>query len=652
MSEARTFKLSSSFLEEFENKQPDWGPLGYITYARTYSRVKEDQTSEEFWETCKRVVEGCYNIQKKHCHRLGLFWDNIKAQKSAQEMFIRMWEFKWLPPGRGLWMMGADHVEKTGGGCLNNCAMVSSESINVDFAEPFCWAMDMLMLGVGVGFDAKGAGLVKIQEPKQNDDVFLVKDSREGWVSLLYRILDSYTGRGGLPAGIDYSDVRPAGSPIRGFGGTASGPGPLDDLVTSVKEVLTPLIGEKITSTAIVDIFNLIGRCVVAGNVRRSAELALGEADDEEFLSLKDPSINQDKLYKFRWASNNTVFAKVGMDYSKVANLTAKNGEPGFLWLENAKAFSRMGRPADDKDRRVVGLNPCGEMTLESMELCNLVETFPSRHESYADFEKTLKYAYLYAKTVTLIPTHSEKTNQIMLRNRRIGTSMSGIVQAMQKHGRREFFNWCDSGYLFLKELDKIYSDWLCVRESIKITTVKPSGSVSLLPQVTPGIHFPHSEYYIRRIRFQSNSALVDKLRNTGYKVEEDKYSPNTVVVEFPVKEEFFDRAKKDVSMWEQLELAAQMQSYWSDNAVSATITFSGAEAENIKHALELYETRLKSVSFLPMKDHGYVQAPYEAITKQEYDSMVAKITPITHNGNIKRDMEDRFCDGEACMIN
>jgi ribonucleoside-triphosphate reductase len=651
MTEFYTFKLPPSFVEEYKGKQPKWGPVGYITYKRTYARVKDDGTTEEFWETCKRVVEGCYNVQKKHCNRLGLFWDNNKAKKSASEMFERMWAFKFLPPGRGLWMMGSDHVDKLGSGALNNCGFLSTESIVVDFAEPFAWLMDMLMLGVGVGFDTKGAGLVKIQEPKHLDEVFVVEDSREGWVALLHRILSSYSGRSGLPASIDYSNVRPAGTPIRGFGGTASGHGPLDELVVAVQDILNPLIGEKITSTAIVDICNLIGRCVVSGNVRRSAELSLGDPNDEEFLSLKDPVKNKEALYNHRWASNNSILATVGMDYSKVAKMTATNGEPGYVWLDNAKAFSRMNGKVDNKDRRVAGMNPCAEQTLESMELCCLVETFPGRHDDYEDFERTLMYSYLYAKSVTLIPTHNEKTNQILLRNRRIGTSMSGIVQAMQKHGRREFLNWCDNGYTFLKDLDSRYSDWLCVRESIKITTVKPSGSVSLLPQVTPGIHFPHSEYYIRRIRFQEDSALVGKLSDAGYKMEKDKYSPNTIVVEFPVKEEFFDRSKKDVSMWEQLELAAQMQKHWSDNAVSATVTFQPSEKEDIAHALELYETRLKSISFLPMEEHGYEQAPYEEITKSEYIAMSALITPILGNGDIAHEVTERFCTTDTCML-
>lgn len=974
----RSFRLSESFLDEYRDKQPAWGfnGLGYVVCKRTYARTKLDGTLEEFWETCKRVVEGTYDTQKKHCKSLRLPWDDRKAQRSAQEMFRRMWAFKWLPPGRGLWMMGSPAIERLGGAALNNplhvdtriltkehgwsrlgdlagesitvlsspkkygrdessgtaasatwtlatvsqiehqpslqltlqhyngteftitasenhrwfrrsttkkpwervtsvdlcvgdylpvvrpaknyplslfgaqhglffgdgtrpngelhqfstsvdvlrslfgdkaeqithrredewvvrncpkswgslppmdsdhsyiygflagyfaadgcvseagnltlssarkeeldnvcalfkhigvrttpvrlsstssnfsddrelwvtavykydvaedfflkeehrarwvtnqssrrvrdyakvvavtsvgiqpvicatvpefeqfvtegfvmtsnCGFVSTKGIAVDFADPFCWLMDMLMLGVGIGFDTKGAGLVKIQAAQMSDTVFVVEDSREGWVSLLRLWLDAYVGKGALPKVVDYSKVRPFGAPINGFGGVASGPDPLKELVYSVTKILEPLHGQTITSTAIVDICNLIGRCVVAGNVRRSAEIAFGDPGDSEFLNLKNPDINKDALMHHRWASNNSIFATVGMDYSTVANMTAKNGEPGYQWLDNAREYGRMGGLKDYSDMRVAGANPCVEQSLEDRELCCLVETFPGLHETFEDYKKTLKYAYLYAKTVTLMPTHDDRTNMVTMRNRRIGCSMSGITQAMQKFGRRNFLSqFCDQGYHYLRELDQVYSDWLCVRTSIKITSVKPSGTVSLLAGVTPGIHFPHAKYYIRRVRLQDSSPLVSKLEAAGYPIEDDQYSPNTKVVSFPVEERDFDRNKDDVTIWEQLELAAQIQQFWADNQVSVTVTFKSSEAKDIKYALELYETRLKGVSFLPLEEHGYAQAPYETISEDTYRDMIAHITSLDTT-DATHEQTSRFCDGESCTI-
>lgn len=664
------FKLSEQFIDEYKGKQPKWGELGYFVYKRTYSRSLQNGKSEEFWQTLQRVVEGVYTIQKRHCDSLKLPWNAHKAQKSAQEMYRRMWEFKFLPPGRGLWAFDLDLIDKKGSGPLNNCAFVSTDELSTSFTTPFTFAMDMLMLGVGVGFDTTGKNLVTISTPKTTTDIFVVEDTREGWVKLLEVVLDSFIKVNHFPLIIDYSKVRKEGEPIKTFGGTASGPIPLADLIMCIVEIFTNkrtgefyLLNEnniqdfskfnfefesyKITSENIVDVFNLIGRCVVSGNVRRSSELAIGNKDDKEFKKLKQ---NKEKLIHHRWASNNSVSCEIGMDYLEFSGDTSINGEPGYIWLENARQYGRLKDGITDVDSKVKGFNPCGEQKLESMEMCCLVETFPVNHDTYEDFQRTLKYAYLYAKTVTLIPTHDSRTNAVMMRNRRIGTSMSGITSAFQRFGKRKFFNWCDSGYSYLKNLDKMYSDWLCIPKSICISTVKPSGTIPFLPGLPPGIHYPHSEYYIRNVRINHLSPLLQLYKDAGYQIEKDESVPNTLVISFPIHEKYFNRGKTDVSMWEQLETAAQMQYYWSDNSVSVTVTFSKSEAKDISKALELYETRLKSVSFLPLEDHGYKQAPYITITKEEYEKMISKIKPVKTKEDL-HEITDKFCDGESCQI-
>lgn len=643
-----TFRLDDLFVSAYKTVSPDFGPLGPVTYARTYSRPLEDGSSEVFWQSCRRVVEGTYQVQETHCKHLGLPWRADKAQRSAQEMFDRMFRMLWLPPGRGLWAMGTYIIPTKGAAALMNCGFVSTTNLANDFAEPFCWLMDMLMMGCGIGFDTRGAGQVRIQAPDVSHVVHVVPDTREGWVELIRRVLNSFVGKDTFPASVDYSEVRKLGAPLKTFGGTASGPGPLMDLVASLQQLLCRRVGDLITSVDITDICNLIGRCVVAGNIRRSSELALGSPDDIKFLGMKDPDVYPEELRGWRWASNNSVSATVGMDYSGIGWLTAKNGEPGYIWLDSARKYGRMG---DERypDPGVMGFNPCVEQPLEDRELCCLVESFPSRHESYEDYQRTLKFAYLYGKTATLIPTHDQYTNAVILRNRRIGLSQSGIVQAMEKFGRRSYFKMCDRAYNYVRHLDGIYSRWLCIPQSIKVTTVKPSGTVSLLPGVTPGVHYPHSQYYYRTIRIQRGTPLLDKLAAAGYRVEPDHYSPNTDVAYFAVSEPYFDRSKTQVSMWEQLENTAQVQEHWSDNGVSATITFSPDEAKDIPRALELYETRLKAVSFLPVEDHGYVQAPYQTIDEAEYNRYTATLSPL--DWGQAHDQVDKYCDGEACTV-
>jgi ribonucleoside-triphosphate reductase len=648
----RRFRLSDSFIEPYKEAEVPWGSLGYVTFKRTYARRLSEfepgvSGTEEWWHTCRRVIEGMFDIQKEHVIRLGLEWNDQKAQRTAKDAFDRLFNLKWTPPGRGLWMMGTKFVKERTGAALFNCAFRSTADLSTKGGYIFGWIMDALMVGVGVGFDTKGAGTVTICEPQYTNDVLVIDDSREGWVDSVHALLDGFLLGYKVPK-FDYSAIRPEGAPIHGFGGTSSGAGPLIELHKNLTELYTSRIGESISSVDIVDTENLIGRCVVAGNVRRSAALALGEHSDTHYLEMKN---DQEKLYHHRWGSNNSYNAPVGMDYSWHAAQVQENGEPGTIWLENARAYGRLKDGVNYDDAEVVGFNPCVEQSLHNAELCCLVETFPAKHDDYDDYLKTLKCAYLYGKTVTLVNTHWPETNAKMLKNRRIGLSQSGIVQAFAKHGRRQMFNWCDEAYEDIRELDKEYSNWLCVPRSIKMTSIKPSGTVSLLNGSTPGIHFPEDEYYIRRIRFSNTSPILDSLREAGYHIEDDAYSPNTSVVEFPVKEEFFTKGKKDVSMWEQLELAAQYQYYWADNAVSVTVTFKADEAEQIESALEMYETRLKAVSFLRLSETGYKQAPYEPITKKRYLEMSSKVTPIQRIDTDEAGVGTKFCTNDTCEI-
>jgi len=572
-------------------------------------------------------------------------------------MYDKIFNFKFLPPGRGLWMMGTDFVLEKGSAALNNCGFVTTEDIDIRGPMAFTWTMDGLMMGVGIGFDTKGAGKITIKQPKFSDDVFVIPDSREGWVESLRLILEGYFSGTHIPK-MDYSIIRPAGEPIKGFGGVASGPEPLQILHESVIKLLNDRIGHKITSVDITDIMNMIGVCVVAGNVRRSAEIAIGSHDDVDFVTMKDYNLHPEEVKTRRWASNNSVFAEVGKaDYKKIAQSIALNGEPGIVWLDNIRNYGRLSDGYNPVDHKAMGVNPCGEQTLESMELCCLVETFPSRHENFEEYKETLKYAYLYAKTVTLIPTHWEETNAVLMKNRRIGTSQSGIIDAFVRHGRREMMRWSDEGYKYLKELDRIYSDWLCIPRSKKITSVKPSGSVSLLPGVSPGIHYPHSEYYIRRVRIATDNPLVEIMKKAGYHVEYSKYGANeddrkkTSVISFPVYEKYFSKKKEDVTIWEQVKNCVDYQKVWADNNVSITVTFKKDEVKDIPAVLEAYEDSLKAISMLPLSEHGYEQAPYEEITKEQYEEMVSKLIEPDFSSLFMASVGEKFCDGDSCLL-
>ena len=652
------FKLSENFVAKYKRKKAPFGfnGLGELVYMRTYSRIKEDGKNERWWETVQRVVEGTYSMQLNHIDSHQLGWNPWQAQKSAQEMYDRIFNMKFLPPGRGLWAMGtAITEEKNLYAALNNCAFVSTSTIKDDYSKPFCFLMDASMLGVGVGFDTKGAGeiLVKGVEKDREEQVFVIPDTREGWVESLRLLLESYF-HGQAPVKFDYSLIRLAGEPIKGFGGVSSGPDPLEEVHESITEVLEGNAGNPITITTIVDIMNLIGKCVVAGNVRRTAEIVFGDPDSEEYLDLKNYKVNPHRD-QYGWTSNNSIFAELGMDYTEVSKRIVDNGEPGLAWLDNMKKYSRMKNGGDDKDHRVMGGNPCLEQSLESYELCCLVETFPDNHDDLEDYKRTLKYAYLYAKTVTLGRTHWSDTNRVMLRNRRIGCSVSGVAQFITNRGLNEFRDWLEGGYDTIQEWDKMYSDWFAIPRSIKTTSVKPSGTVSLLAGATPGLHYPESRFYTRRIRLSINSELVEPLKKAGYKIEPAFGSEDsTLVVEVPVDVGEGIRTAAELSIWEQFSLAAFLQRHWADNQVSCTVTFNPeTEGKEIPFVLNYFQYHLKGISLLPRHDWGaYPQMPYEAIEEKEYNKQVKKLGKLTF-GVIKNEEAevDKFCNNDSCEI-
>jgi adenosylcobalamin-dependent ribonucleoside-triphosphate reductase len=667
-----SFRLNEEFVAGYKGKKAPFGytdaagnSVGEITFLRTYSRLKEDGTKETWVDVCQRVIEGMYSIQKDHCKSQRLPWNDSRAQASAKEAFERLFNLKWTPPGRGLWVMGTPIVNvQRNSAALQNCAFVSTmEMTKANPARPFAFLMEASMLGVGVGFDDKGADKdFAIYEPK-GDETYVVPDTREGWVESLSIIINAYLRPDQKNPVYDYSQVRPAGVPIKTFGGTAAGHEPLEKLHNYIRKIFAGRAGEKVTRTDLADIGNLIGVCVVSGNVRRSAELLIGRLDDDTFLSLKNaekfPERNSydPAAPGWGWMSNNSVETTVGQDLDKIVPGIALNGEPGVIWMDVSRKYGRLADPINNKDHRIAGYNPCAEQSLESYECCTLVETYLNRHDDLEDFKRTLKFAYLYAKTVTLLPTHWEETNAIMQRNRRIGTSISGVANFADRKGLPTLRDWMDEGYKHIKQYDNTYSEWLGIRESIKMTTVKPSGTVSILAGESPGVHWTvGGKFFNRAIRFANSDPMLPLFKMANYRVEPASESPDTTsVVFFPIKS-LAERAEKDVTIFEKMSLAATAQRYWSDNSVSVTVSFDPEkEAEHVGTVLHMYDGQLKTVSFLPSGNFVYPQMPYTQITEEEYEDAIMKLFPIdfagVYAGMAADAVGEMYCTTDACEI-
>jgi len=998
MSSFLSFHLPNDFLVEYQEKQPKWGfPIGggnslsELVFITKYSRLKDDGTKERWWEVCQRCIEGYYSILKDHCFASRTPWNEYKAQRSAIDAYERMFSFKWMPSGRGLWMMGTDFVNgKHNSSSLQSCAFVSTEKLSVhsvvEATLPFVRLMEMSMLGIGVGFDTRGMDKLTFQTQSGETETWTIPDTREGWCDSLQKKLETYFFKNRSPIKFDYSKIRPAGDLIRGFGGVAAGPQPLIDLHDKLDELYQGRGGTLFNSQDITDICNLIAKCVVSGNVRRSALLAIGDASDDVFLDLKNAKVFPERngVDGWGWSSNNTILAEVNGDYTEVVNRIVDNGEPGLFFIDLARQYGRLADAPDSKDSRIMGCNPChsydsmiltdegmveigsaagktlniwngsnfaratvwktgvkpvyevelvnglktkvtedhilavwingnetevpakaieglavkpllgpgewsgyeiedseavlcgllfgdgwtkpeshavfmrnreaevieflaemeyevreyeqtlfgarkileshglditnnlpyralpreafqwssdtlkkflrglfsangaaqpkysrislkttckelaeqvqkilvalgypayittnaetdiewsngtftskesydvnigssfyynkfqveigflhrhksimvpqrvaqlrgtkvrsitpigivdvydfcepdthwgwvdgfkshncAEQPLESYEQCNLVESFPYAHESIEDFQQTLKHAYLYGKAVTLLPTHWPETNAVMQRNRRIGCSVSGLAQFIEGRSWAELRTWLDQSFQFLRQRDIQYSEWLGIRESIRFTTVKPSGTVSLVAGATPGVHWPvASGAYIRRIRFANTDPMLDIIREAGYKVEPDVVnSKTTSVVEFPTTGPRI-RDERDVSVWEKAELAVLCQRWWSNNMVSCTLTFSEDEREQIPALVSAKSGQLKTMSLLPLTalgNHPYPQMPYEEVSDEKIEAMSEPLKAIGWDriyvsGGLEAEGE-KFCTTDVCEI-
>src|SRR5574344_18508 len=352
--------LSYDFVYQYKDKptpMSNYG-LGEFVYKRTYSRIKPRKITdnngnvkieygddfEEWHETIERVVNGVFKIKKNHYLKNNIEWDNDKEVKIAQVMYDKMFNVKFLPGGRNLWAMGTKITDEKGlYSAVNNCAGCSTKYCKENPAKPFEFVFDASMLGVGIGFDTKGGNsdnkddLIPLFRPNDQTVNYVIEDSREGWVKGLHELLTSYFTKDKNRVIFDYSQIRPAGQILKTFGGTSSGYEPLKKSFDMIADLLDKAINNDhkfMTSSLIVSVMNIICLAVISGNVRRSATIALGEYNDNEFIELKDYDKNPERI-TYGWLSNNSINAHVGMDYSKVAENIRLNGEPGLIWMDN-----------------------------------------------------------------------------------------------------------------------------------------------------------------------------------------------------------------------------------------------------------------------------------------------------------------------------
>lgn len=626
-------------------KSIPWGPVGYVTYKRTYSRPTKNGKTEEWPETIERVIDACQNQLE-----IGF------TPQEENDIRHMMMNLKGTVAGRFLWQLGTKTVDRLGLPSLQNCAFVVVDQP----IRPFTWAFEMLMLGSGVGFNIQREHVyqipkvlkkVKVERKDVNDADFIVPDSREGWVELMKRVLEASFVTG---EGFTYAChlIRSKGSPIKGFGGVASGPQDLVWGIGEINNILNNRAGKRLRSIDCLDIMNIIGRIVVAGNVRRSAQIALGDYDDIDFLRAKRWDLGN--IPNWRAMSNNSVVCD---DISKLPEEFWEgykgNGEP--YGLINLEASRRMGRTGETEypDPDVMGFNPCAEQSLANFETCCLAEIYLPNIESFSELIKVATLLYKINKHSLAIKCEVKETEDIVHKNMRMGIGVTGYLQATEEQR-----SWLSDCYSYLRGYDEGYSETHGFNKSVKLTTVKPSGTLSLLAGVTSGAHPGYSQHYIRRIRMASDSPIVKVCRSHGYDVEYQRNfdgteDHGTVVVSFPCKFPEGTKLANDMNAVDQLEVIKRLQAEWSDNAVSVTIYYRKEELNAIRQWLSENYFNVKSVSFLLHNEHGFDQAPLEEITVEKYNEMSAKVQQISFIDDTVNldDMDIADCEGGACPV-
>jgi len=959
------FEIAKRIKDEIRSMSPNFGYNGFgeIVYYRTYSRIMDNGQQESWADTVLRVVQGTIDIRKMHMYQHNLPWDEEFYQYHARDMAKSLFRLQWSPPGRGLWAMGTKLIKERGSMPLFNCAF---SQIGSDWIKDLCWMMDLLMNGVGVGFEAVRDHLELPPISGKFGHVYTVNDSREGWVNSVKYLLQCIADGDRLPR-FDYSYIRIAGEPLRTFGGTASGPGPLIELHKKIVWATELYIEGAIDVVRYkTDLANLIGCCVVAGNIRRSAEIALGHFDDPTFLDLKNYKIHPDRA-DFGWMSNNSAIFKHTTDFDSLNEVAyrvvrgddlgimnkknfkyARIGDKNYIkdvaiglnpcvigssivltnkgtkridqvkvgdvvWTEtgwtNVSAFfdqglksvykyvttageivctedhklvsdgfkipascvdsvdTLLGTASDDigpthpyyvmlglvygdgynhhkqtllcigendqdyfkseissyitkpysndytycvgidvqlptikylrtvpdyvlyahqsvqcsflrglysangcvvnntirlksiskeliigvqsilsslgipsfyttnkskenvfyngnymlaesydltisvgrelfvkhigfiqnyKNEKIdistkgkcktnydiiaveycgeqqvyditvdnhchtfwcngLNISNCAEIPLENKEVCNLAITCPTRCADVDEWIKACEYATFYCSTVTLLPTHSAETNAVVARNHRIGVDILDFIGWSDQIGTNQVIKALRRGYKHVKSVNRRMAREAGVAPSLRLTTIKPNGTVSKLMGRSP--NYPNARYMLRRIRIQRGTQLDQILQEANIPFEKCVNQPDyTHVFEYPIYNGTL-REVSEVSLWEQAMNVILLQREWADNAVSNTLYFSDKEKDDVEHVLSSIVPAVKSVSMakqvpcLGGDDAPYAQMPEQRISSIEFKERLNSIERIDWTRFRGDGIDERYCDNDTCVV-
>ena len=541
-----------------------------------------------------------------------------------------------------------------------NCSFVA-----IDNAKAFDEVMYILMCGTGVGFSVERQFTnnlpVVAEEFHDTDTSIRVKDSRIGWASA-YRELISLLYSGRIPKW-DTSGIRPSGSRLRTFGGRASGPKPLEDLFTFTVHTFKRAAGRKLNSLECHDLVCKVADIVIVGGVRRSALISLSNLTDDRMRNAKNGAWWEDNVQR-ALANNSVAYTErpdVGIFLKEWGTLyESKSGERGiFNRVAATKKAAANGRR--DVDSYEYGTNPCGEIILRSKGLCNLSEVVIRESDTLADLKEKIEVATIigtFQSTLTNFRYLRSDWRRNQEEERLLGVSLTGIMDhPVLSKANDECVKWLTELREHAIEVNKLWASKLGIPESAAITTVKPSGTVSQLVGCSSGIHPAYANYYIRTVRMDNKDPITKFFKEEGVPNEPDVTKPNDITIfSFPQKGTVSGVTRNETNALEQLKLYSTYQKHWTEHNPSITVYYKDNEFLDVGAWIYNNFSDVSGVSLLPHSDHVYKQAPYQEVTKEEYDVLVQNF-PVVDWSKFKEEedtttgTQELSCTSGSCEI-
>ena len=592
-------------------------PYQQYIHASRYARYSYENNRRETWD---ETVTRYFNFFEEHLH------DNhdYKLTNNNRKMLEDgIKELKVMPSMRCL--MTAGEALKRENVAGYNCSYIAVNNLRA-----FDELLYVLMNGTGVGFSVERQFVTELpiinEDFHATDTIIMVSDSKLGWAKAL-RELISLLAAGQIPQW-NLSRVRPAGSPLKTFGGRASGPEPLEDLFRFFINIFRDAAGRKLTSLEAHDLCCKIAEVVVVGGVRRSALISLSNLSDDRMRHAKAGRWWESNVQR-SLANNSACYTEkpdMGIFMEEWKSLyESKSGERGIFNRQAAQSRSEMNGRRDATHE--FGTNPCSEIILRDREFCNLTEVIIRGDDTEETLEEKVKLATIlgtFQSTLTNFRYLNRKWGENCEEERLLGVSMTGIMDNVLTNGKKKGL---EDLLVKLRQVaidtNKYWAKQLGIPQSAAITCVKPSGTVSQLVDSASGIHARHAPYYVRTVRADKKDPLAKMMYDQGFPCEDDVTKPeHTWVFSFPVKGPAKGVYRKDMNALEQLNLWKIYQEHWCEHKPSITISVKEEEWMEVGAWVYGNFDMMSGVSFLPMSDHTYRQAPYQDCTKEQYDKL------------------------------